>query len=242
MLYDLNLYFNNDSSLNLGMYIVKQSITSPKDNVDEKYIKGKNGTLMQNDGTFKDISINIDFNFIDKIDFKGKCRELNKWLFNIKDNHLYFSDDVNYFYIVKRIYMGDIEKELDIKGLFTVNFICEPFQFDLGGADEIILANNFILENPYFIEAKPVIKLWGEGIVKLNINGNILEVNLGQSIIIDSNLGHAYRIINEKKDFQNTKLKGDYPILLEDENKISWILNVGARLDKATIQPNFKTI
>ncbi|MBB6622572.1 phage tail family protein [Clostridium gasigenes] len=238
-----NIHFNNTSALDLGIYAIKRpNVPIPERNIEEKEIKGRDSSLISDYKTYKNISIDVEFNFLESRDFLEKCRAISKWLNNIEDYKLNFTDNPSYFFKVKYVKCKDIVRDLKIKGSFTVNFICEPFQYSKDGQDEIILTNNSTLYNPYFIVAKPIVKLWGEGIIKLNLNGNILEINLGQSIIIDCKLEEAFRTINSKKDYQNTKLKGEYPVLIEGNNNISWTLNIGARLDKTTIQPNFKTI
>lgn len=243
MVNNLNLYFNDTSSQDIGLFIKGYPIiSSPVKNTRLKPIKGKDGDLVIDEGTYKDRTITVKFNFIDKVDFKNKIRDINKWLFNITDNKLYFSDDPNYFYKVKLIDFEDIETELEIKGTFNVVFTINPYQFDKNSDDEITINSGFVVYSPYFIKAKPIIKLIGEGIVKLNVNGNVIEVNIGQDIIIDSELGQAYRVLNGVNNYQNTRLKGDFPVLVEGNNIITWTLGPGAKLTSAKIITNFKTI
>lgn len=238
-----NIHFNNSNAKDIGIIAIKRpSIPVPEKNLLEKEVKGRNGSVMIDYKTYKNITKDIEFNFLESKDFLERCRTIKKWFYNIQDNRLIESDDTDYFYKVKRVVLGDIERELKIKGTFTASFILDPFQYSKYGLDEIILTNNFILENPYFIEAAPIINMWGEGSITLNINGNKLTVNLGQSIIINSDLGLSYRIVNGNTQYQNTRLKGDYPVLIEGENKISYTLGTGARLDKISIIPNFRTL
>lgn len=238
-----NVYFNNTSALDLGIIATKRpNIPVPEKNITDKELKGKDGTITRDYETYKNIQIDVEFNFIEAKDFNERCRMIKKWLNNIKDKKLQFSDDMDYFYKVKKTICKDIVREIKRKGTFTVGFVCHPFQYDINGQDKIILTNNFKLENPYFILAKPKIEIKGEGTINLNFNGKITIVNVGQSCILDGELGQSYRYVGGNLEYQNTKITGKLPILIEGENNISWTLNTGARLDSITMVSNFKTI
>lgn len=234
-----NVYFNNDDMLNIGIYAVKRpNIPIPERNVDEKELKGRDGTVTTDYGTYKNISIDIEFNFIDIKDFYERVRIINKWLNQIKDNKLRVIDNPNYFYKVKYTRYKDIIREYKVKGSFVVSFICDPFQYSYFGQEEIVISNNTIIDNPSYILAKPIIKVWGIGIVTLYINSKPLIINLGQNITIDCELKEAFKIVNGNKEFINTTLTGKYPVLEEGENTISYTGNI----TKISIIPSWRIL
>lgn len=234
-----NIFFNDNSILDLGVYAVNRpNVPIPERNIEEKEIKGSDGSLTIDYGTYKNISIDIEFNFIDNKNFYERIRVINKWLNNIIDSNIRFTDNSNYFYKVKYTRCKDIVREYKVKGSFIVSFICDPYQYLECGKDEIEISNNSILNNPSYIDATPIIKLVGNGIVTLYINEQPLVINLGQNITIDCGLKESYRVISGAKEYVNTRLTGKYPILAEGRNAIRYTGNI----TKVCIIPNWRII
>lgn len=234
-----NIFFNDSSILDLGIYAVKRpNIPIAERNIEEKELKGRDGSLTTDYKTYKNISIDIEFNFIEVKYYYEKVRIINKWLNNIIDNKIRFTDNPEYFYKVKYTLYKDIVRTYKVKGSFVVSFICEPFQYTDCGQDEIVVSNNSFLDNPSYIEAKPIIKLLGTGIVTIYINSKPLIINLGQNITIDCELREAYKIINGIKENLSTTLKGKWPVLESGENTVSYTGNI----TKLVIIPNWRIV
>ena len=96
-------------------------------------IPGRNGDLIEDEGAYQDIVIEIQFNFIEWDDFNNKVRCVKQWLNNITDYKLRFEEDYNYFYKVKYVIVDNIERELEGLGSFKIKFVCDPFQYLLHG-------------------------------------------------------------------------------------------------------------
>lgn len=229
--------FNNTTDKNLGINAIKRpDIPVAERNITQITIEGRDGSLTKDDGTYKNIEIIVEYNFMDRLDFNSKSRIIKSWITNIKDNTLQFSDDLDFFYKVKYCRVDVINRVKKIKGTFKVTFICEPYSFLKDGLNEIL--NPSFIYNDSFIIAKPTIKVIGEGYVTLTINNKSVEINVGQELLIDTDLEICFKEgvpnnISFEKGWYN------YLYLLEGENTIDWTNKDS--IDVVVI-PRFKTI
>ena len=229
------LIFNNKNSYrDLNLRIVKRPIIpAPIKNINKIKILGHDGDLYQNLGGYSDISIPVDFNFIDRDNIKKSWRKIKSWLNNIQDNKLIFSDDIEFYYKVKNITLSELTITKKVLGTFTVTFTCEAYSYDINGLNSIELKNNSTLYNCLDI-SKPLIKAYGNGVGTITINNNNFTVYICDYIYIDSSLELAYKSLIDPANL----ITGDYPVLQNGENKISWDSNI----TKIEIQPNWRCI
>lgn len=228
-----NIIFNDKSSLDLGIEIIKRpEIPSPQPIYNSYDIPGKNGKEYELEG-YEDIEIEVDFNFIDRETMYERFLECKRWINTIKDNKLIFSDNPGVFYKVNYATITSNERVFKVIGKFTITFNCEPFAYEFEGQNEIEIINEAMIFNHGDFESKPIIKIIGEGLVTINLNDEIIKVNLGGDIIIDSYLELSYK---EDKSPQNSNIQGRYPILKLGENNISYS---GGRVDNFIVIPNW---
>ena len=228
-----NIIFNNKSSLDLGIEVIKRpEIPSPQPIYNSYDIPGKNGKEYELEG-YEDIEIEVNFNFIDRETMHERFLECKRWINTIKDNKLIFSDNLGVFYRVNYATITSNERVFKVIGKFTVTFNCEPFAYEFEGQNEIEVNNYSTVFNYGDFESKPIIKINGEGLVTINLNDEIIKVNVGQNIIINSYLELSYK---EDKTPQNSNIKGKYPVLKLGENSISYS---GGRIDSFIIIPNW---
>ncbi|RXI57409.1 distal tail protein Dit [Clostridium tetani] len=234
-----SIQFNNYNSYkDLGL-IVEHRPNTPITEKDVRhiYIQGRNGSLTEDLGTYRDIEISISFGFKakDKNNFGYKCRMIKMWLLNVENNKLSFSDD-EVFYKVKNIKFDEegIERGLRTLGKFTVTFVCDPFSY-LDSELITITKNNFIIYNEGTFESQPYMKIFATGDIILNINDEVIKLeNIIDYIELDSEIMECY------KEHQNcnNKIIGEFPILKVGENKISWTGNVS----KIEITPRWRCL
>jgi predicted phage tail component-like protein len=228
-----NIFFNNEASLDLGVKVVSRpDIPSPQPRVKEIDIPGANGKQYEIEG-YEDIEISVAFNFTDKENMYERFRRCKKWINDIKDNKLIFSDNRGIFYRVNYAKITSNERIMKVIGKFTVTFNCEPFAYEIEGQNEIVINRETIVFNGGDLESKPIIKIKGEGLVTIKINDETIKANIGQNIIIDSYLGLSYK---EDKTPQNNNIKGKYPMLKLGENTVSYLCGM---VDSFTIIPNW---
>lgn len=220
MHYKYYIVFNGQTNIDTGVLIkTRPSKPSPTMKYEEIEAPGRDGLLYKEKG-YGDIDISISFNFVSKTPEKWDkdFRKVKKWLLGNEDKNLKFSDDLEVFYKVNKVTIETPERVMKRLGRFTVTFTCEPYVYLEDGKDEINLTNNIYNYNE---TSKPIYLIYGEGYLNLNVNGKVINVNVGQKIIIDTNLGLCFR---EDGSINNVALKGIYKdlYLKEGENTFSW--------------------
>lgn len=230
------LIFNNRSNIEVGLSIVSRpAIPSPKQKINSISVPGADGTYTEILG-YEDISISVELNRVCRQSLNDFIRKVNEWLYCIQDRKLYFSDDLDFFYRVKRVVVDDKTRKRKTYTTFNVTFICEPYQYAEDGRFEFMIQSGAEIFNPYFVESLPIFKIEGEGLMKLRVNDQLVEVNVGQAIIIDSDKKLTYR---DDGSLSNVSQKGAYPALRPGKN----IINVeNGRLDRLLIQTNLRTL
>ena len=233
------IVFDNKSSYNdLGLRVVKRPIIPlPKRKYNQYEIVGSDGDYYEDLEVFDDIKIEIEFNFIDRTNIYNKIRKIMTWLNVVDEYKLSLADDYAYFYKVKSVSYTDIERQLKIKGVFVVTFICEAFKYSVDNDLITITSNNqSIYSNEFTYNSKPILNIYGSGDITLTINDiDILLNGITDNIIINSTIKEAYNTTFENL---NNKMNGDFPILISGINTISWIGNV----TKIEITPNWRSL
>lgn len=220
MHYKYYIVFNGQTNIDTGVLIkTRPSKPSTTMKYEEIEAPGRDGLLYKEKG-YGDIDISISFNFVSKTPEKWDkdFRKVKKWLLGNEDKNLKFSDDLEVFYKVNKVTIETPERVMKRLGRFTVTFTCEPYVYLEDGKDEVNLTNNIYNYNEI---SKPIYLIYGEGYLNLNVNGKVINVNVGQKIIIDTNLGLCFR---EDGSINNVALKGMYKdlYLKEGENTFSW--------------------
>ena len=228
-MYDLE--FNGTTASSLGVKVsYRPDMPTPEKNIEEVVIPGRDGALIEWDGTYADIEIEVDMNFIIPPDNWGYMfRRVKLWL--SKTGNLRFSDDPDYFYKVKNIVINTTERAVREAGEFTAVFRCDPYIYAKAGTNEINLSE--ATYNPGAV-AKPVYKIIGEGLCRLTVNGKTFSINVGQNATIDTDLMLTYR---QDSEIMNADVTGDYADLWlqEGENTLSAPSNF-----TVTVIPNWR--
>ena len=232
-----HIIFNNKNSYkDLDLRIVKRpNIPAPVKNINVVEVMGRNGDLYEDLGGYKDLNIDVEFNFKDTVNIKRTWRKIKSWLFNIEDNKLIFSDDIEFYYKVKNIALSELTINKKILGKFTVTFTCEAYSYDVAGLEFIEVKNNSILYN-YFDDSKPLLRIYSNtgGIGTITINNNSFQVAVNDCVHVDSNLELTYQDLVRPANLIN----GEYPTLKAGENKISF----DSVISKIKIRPNWRTL
>lgn len=212
------IIYNDKTNLDVNLLIkTRPSKPSPVMRYEEIEVPG--GETLYIEKGYGDIEIPIAFNFASKPnDWDKDFRKIKQWILSKIDNKLIFSDDLEYFYRVKKVAIETPERVLKRIGRFTVVFTCEAYSYEVDGAKEIQLSN-FIYNDG--IVTEPIYKVTGEGLLNIKVNGVDIKANVGQNITIDTNRGLCYR---EDGTFNNVALTGAYEdlYLQEGENTFEW--------------------
>ena len=217
-MYDIQI--NGKTGSSVGVIVQKRpNIPSPEKVYDTIEIPGKDGVLYRDNGTVKDIKIEIPLAFREQNPdlWIERLRAIKTWLLSGVDNQLSFADDKDYFYRVKKVTVGTAERAVKKQGKLTATFWCEGYMYLQNGAKEQQLSS--LLNNPGE-RCLPVYKIIGEGMCTVTINGKQMKANVGQNLTIDTQRKLAYRTDGT---MQNTAISGNYEdmILIPGRNSIS---------------------
>lgn len=210
---------NGRKNTNVGVMVANRpSIPAPEYITNEVEIPGRDGKLYEETVNISDITISIPFVFIrDPQRWQDQFREAKRWLLAKQDDKLILGDDAAFFYKVKHTKINESERKVRESGEFTVDFICEGYQYLLDGEDPKEIKD--VLYNPYMI-CHPTYLITGEGRCTIKVNGNTMVAEVGQNVKINTDLMLAYRIDGTIK---NTSVTGEYEnlYLKEGDNTIT---------------------
>jgi predicted phage tail component-like protein len=236
---DFYTIFNDYTNMEIGIRAIKRpNVPSPEKNIKEEEREGRDEPLTIDEGGYKNITISVPYDFIDRKNFQETARRVKRWINRINDNHLRMSDDLGVFYKVKYA-KTDIDRKLNV-GTFTIDFICSPYVWIEEGQEEIELSNNMILDNDYEV-AKPIYVIRGEGNVTLTVNNKPVVINVGQEVTIDTQLKLCFK----NNQMINLALRqGSFEdlYLQEGENTINFSAGTGGKINSIEVIPNWKTI
>lgn len=205
-----------DSTRHSIIPVRRPDVPAPEENIEEITVPGRDGILTISEGTYKQIVIPIEFNYMSDPDRWGEIfRRAKKWLTG--SGKLIFSDDAGHFYKALYCRITDTERRSHRIGAFTAEFTCDPYIYCSEGEKEIQATGE--IYNPG-ARCCPIYRIAGEGLCEISVNGNIFRANIGQEIIIDSEKMLAYKNDGTSR---NTDVNGDYSDLwlIPGDNTIS---------------------
>lgn len=231
-----HIFYNGESCKDVGLSVISRpTIPIPEREYDTIKVEGRDGELHKDKGTYKDIKIKINFNFVSKNPdvWEQDLRKVKKWLHSGKDERLILSDDPEYYYKVKQAVMSDTERKARRVGSFEISFICDAYMYRIDGQDEKEIGD--YLYNPY-MKAQPVYKIYGSGTITLKVNGNQVTAEVDEQLNIDTKLGICYNAANE---ISNASLTGEYGGLYLEEGDNNFMYSEGFRV---VLIPNWREL
>lgn len=220
MLREGEVYFNNNTSYNLNLFLENYPpLEVSNEEYEEVKIEGRCGSLYINKGTYSDKKIPFTFTFLsENIDINFE--KIYTWLTEITENRLVFGR-IDRCYKVKKIIFGDFKKEFINIGEFDVTFICEPFIEDLDSTKVNITTNNFKVNCNGNMGAETLFKIYGSGNIQLTVDGETMAINnVSNYVVIDSKLMQVRDNVGNSKDNDTT---GNFITLTKGINTISWV-------------------
>lgn len=207
---------------------------APEPRYTDTQVPGRDGALTEFDGTYSDIAVDVEMNYItNPQNWHAAWRDVKRYLLKGGIRELRFSDDLAFYYKCKKIVLGTNEREFRHTAAFTATFTLAPYEYLTDGKErypyQVCAFNRYEL-------CKPIYFITGEGMCTLTVNGNEMTANVGQNLTIDTDLQLAYRTDGT---LQNTEVTGNFDdlYLLPGENTIS--VTDGFDLK---IQPNWRCL
>ena len=207
---------------------------APEPRYTDTQVPGRDGTLTEFDGTYSDIAVEVQMNYItNPQNWHAAWREVKRYLLKGGIRELRFSDDLSFYYKCKKVALGTNEREFRHTAAFTATFTLAPYEYLTDGKErypyQVCAFNRYEL-------CKPIYYITGEGMCTLTVNGQEMTANVGQNLTIDTDLQLAYRTDGA---LQNTEVTGNFDelYLLPGENTIT--VTDGFDLK---IQPNWRCL
>ena len=162
-------------------------------------------------GTYEPIILSFECYIKDRT--PSKIREVSRWLNSNTEGKLIRGDDEEVYYNARVVNAIPISKVAKSFGRFIIQFECEPFAYKLN--DEVItVTSNTEIENLGISVSKPIYKVYGNGEIKIKVNGNEVTLyGVGSYIEIDTDLMECYK----DNVSMNTSMSGNYTSLWLNE-------------------------
>ena len=227
----MGVIINNQNTKNLGFALVgRPDVPSADKKYETIEIEGRDGALTKFIG-YQDLKFSLKFNILFQSDIKQKLREI-KGLLSVAKT-LAFDDSPNFFYKIKRCQISDTETIIKQSGVFSVEFIADPFEFESSSVLEYENPSNLLIRNNTTYFSQPIIKIHGKDNIKLFVNDDLIEIKqINEGIVIDSEMQEAY--YNDSN--MNHQMSGSFPTFEIGENRIRLEGNV----NKIEILPQWR--
>ena len=220
------LIFNNICSEELGIIVVEgPPEVLAQEEYEEIIIEGRNGTLIENKGTFPNVEKSFILTTIDlDQDIDLIIEKIKIWLFNIKDNKLLDAIPNRYNIVKKVVIEEDIKTTFEEYGDFKIKFLCEPFYYNLLEKDITITEKGTKFYNKGDFNSNPKIVIYGTGDLQLTINDTTVQINnVDERVLLDSKL---FLCLDKDNNNKSIDMIGNFPTLDIGENTITWVGNI----------------
>lgn len=224
-----------NSFIDYGMVISKRpNLPSPKRRVNYMDIPGRHGRVQYDEKTYEDITIVVECGLKDTENLVERLDSIKAWLFNAGESDLIFSFGEDKKYIAQVVNAIDFTQVYKYTSSFPVIFNCQPFKYAVQNHLITLNVGGESIHNPGSLEGQPVIYVYGNGDIVLNISDQTIEFNgVEGKIIINSEIQDCY---DDAMNNLNSKMTGEFPFLKTGENIITWTGNV----TKLEVLPNWR--
>jgi predicted phage tail component-like protein len=226
--------YNSRSSADFGLHIQSKNVFSaPEYDAEFTSVPGRSGDIINSNRRFANIKVTYTVFLARKntAALAAVLRDIKGWLYSEPERYHELTDsyDAEYFRYGVISDSLDIEEQLNKVGSFTVTFNCKPYKYSFAGQQTVAADDSTLtVSNPTAFESKPYIKLYGSGMVTLNVSSGDSTSSwtisaIDEYIEIDSELMNCYKGTVLKND----TVTGDgFPILQFGTSTISCVGDV----------------
>ena len=214
-----HLTYDGVDSSSFGVFISGEgAFDAPARRGEMISIPGRNGSLFMDEGVFENITVEYPA-FIGtgyEALFRQKLGDLRSALTS-RGNYKRLEDTYHPDEFRLAVYREGLEvdpEEITRSGKFTLKFDCKPQRYLKIGEDPIVLTAGALINNPTLFYAKPLLKVIGNGTVKIEPYEFIVSGNDGE-IWIDSEIMESYKLVHTLYDLTDEELE-----VIQDENGV----------------------
>ncbi len=214
-----------------GIHVTEQPpVTIPSERMTFTNVPGRSGSLttLESDDVYDDLLLTASCFIADP----ARIPAIAAWLRG--SGQVTFANRQGGFYYARIVNQIPFEKILrgNPHRAFAVNFRCKPFWYQAGVQPITLTTSGTFITNPGSVFSEPVITVYGSGEVTLMVGMTITELEITDSIMLDTPLMEAY----SGGTSMNSRMSGDFPTLPPGQNAVSWMGNVS----RVVIQPNWR--
>ncbi|MDO5299629.1 MAG: hypothetical protein Q4F18_09390 [Clostridia bacterium] len=223
--------WNGQRCTEYGIHVTEQPpLTIPSERATFTNVPGRSGSLttLEGDDVYDDMLLTASCFIADP----ARIPAIAAWLKG--SGTVTFANRQGGFYNARIVNQIPFEKILrgNPHRAFAVNFRCKPFWYTSGVQPITLTTSGTFITNPGSVFSEPVITVYGSGEVMLMVGMTITELEITDSITLDTPLMEAY----SGSTSMNSCMSGDFPTLLPGQNAVSWTGNVS----NVVIQPNWR--
>lgn len=167
----------------------------PEKDVDVIHVPGKNGDIIIDKGTYKNINRPYDISMGSRTEtYTEIINRISEWLHSASGYaRLEDTYEPNYYRLAMYIEENGFDNIYNMGGRTTIRFNCKPQRFLKTGDTEVTFNSAGTLTNPTKFTAQPIITVNGNGNGVLNVGGYVINLTgITTKIVLDSVLDEAY--------------------------------------------------
>ena len=214
-----HLTYDSVDSSSFGVFISGEgAFDAPARRGEMISIPGRNGSLFMDEGVFENITVEypafIGTGYEDL--FRERLGDLRSALTS-RGNYKRLEDTYHPDEFRLGVYRSGLEvdpKVITRAGNFTLKFDCKPQRYLKIGEDPIVLTAGALINNPTLFYARPLLKVIGNGTVRIEPYEFIVSGNDGE-IWIDSEIMESYKLVHTLYDLTDEELD-----VIQDENGV----------------------
>ena len=190
------LTYGGRSTLEFGINISGEAtFNAPERNVESQEVPGRNGNLLFDLRSFKNIAVSYPA-FITN-DMPRKIRDFYNYCASLKGYQRLEDTYHPYEYRMARFITGSAVESvgyMNRSGKFNIEFDCKPQRFLKSGEDVVTFTANGKLLNRTQFDAKPLLRIYGSGAGTVGIGSETITISAINSYVdIDCEIMDAYK-------------------------------------------------
>ena len=226
--------YNGRSSSGFGLVLSGEDTwKKPLPDFERRQIPGRNGDLILSNKRYNNVDITYHVGI--KRDFDGNFSSLMNFLLKEPGYHR-LEDSYHKEYYRMAVLDKEVSPELSAlnhSGSFDLAFSCKPQQYLKSGERKQILTESGTIYNPTAFEARPLIRVYGSGV--LLVGGETVTVsNNDQYIDIDCEMEDAYQGTLNMNQYVELG-SGEFPVLSPGNTSITF----GSGITRTEIIPRW---
>lgn len=213
--------YNGKSSRDFGIFISGEgTFGGPERDVTLYDVPGRNGSLLVDNGRFKNIT--IPYPAFIRRNFKARSDAARAWLLQ-PSGYVRLEDTYHPEFFRLARFVGPLDftmRFLNYSGEVTLQFDAKPQRFLRSGGYPVAFTSPGSLINDYLYDALPLITVYGDGDGALSVGGTAVTVtDIDGYVVLDCDTQNAYKGTQNKNS--SVQLE-EFPRLKPGENEIGF--------------------